>query len=192
MSDKTMRWLVIVLGILVIVVGSMIFVTRSYNKMVEREAIVEEEFSNVDVNLKARADKIPNLVNVTQAHINLDKDIINSITSARSALKNAGTVQEKMDANNALNSALSRLLMVIENYPELKANETIVRLFDEIAGAENRIAVSRRNYNNAVKDYNVYIKKFPNNFIANSFDFNEKDYFEIDEASRKTPEVNLK
>jgi len=186
-----MKVLLIVLGVLLL--GGIMFggkfVSVRNDLAVQNEAI-SGAWAQVDVALQRRADLIPNLVNTVKGFAGHEKAVIDSITEARAALGGARTRQEKIAANTQLDSALSRLLVVAENYPNLKANENFLRLQDELAGTENRIAVERRKYNEVVQRYNTQIALFPNNLIASMSGFQRNDaYFKTDPASRVAPKV---
>jgi LemA protein len=179
--------ILLVIGLLV---GST-FVSRRNQMAVKREA-VNAAWSQVDVVLQRRADLIPNLVETVKGYAAQEQAVFGEIARARSALLNAKTPADKIAANQQLDSALGRLLVVVENYPQLKSNENFLRLQDELAGTENRIAVERRRYNETLQDYNTYISLFPNNLIASMSGFARNDaYFKADEGSRQAPKVNF-
>lgn len=179
-----------VLVILALVLGSS-FIGRRNQMAVKREA-VNSAWSQVDVVLQRRADLIPNLVETVKGFAIHEEKVLGDIAAARASLVGAKTPSDKIAANGALDSALSRLLVVVENYPNLKANENFLRLQDELAGTENRIAVERRRYNETVQDYNTYISLFPNSLVAGMSGFARNDaYFKADEGSRTAPKVNF-
>jgi LemA protein len=179
--------ILLVIGLLV---GSA-FVSRRNQMAVKREA-VNAAWSQVDVVLQRRADLIPNLVETVKGYAAQEQAVFGEIARARSALLNAKTPADKIAANQQLDSALGRLLVVVENYPQLKSNENFLRLQDELAGTENRIAVERRRYNETLQDYNTYISLFPHNLIASMSGFARNDaYFKADEGSRQAPKVNF-
>src|SRR5246127_2618466 len=178
---------VLVLGLLL---GSS-FVGRRNQMAIKREA-VNSAWSQVDVVLQRRADLIPNLVETVKGFAAQEQTVFGDIAKARSALLSATTPGDKIAANQRLDSALGRLLVVVENYPQLRSNENFLRLQDELAGTENRIAVERRRYNEAVQDYNTYISLFPNSFVASMSGFTRNDaYFKTDEGARTAPKVNF-
>jgi len=183
----------IVLGVvvlLVLVVGGMFVGVR--NDLTVQKNAIDGAFAQMDVVLQRRADLIPNLVETVKGFATQEKDVIASVSNARAALGGARTTQEKIAANGQLDGALSRLLMVVENYPQLKSDATFMRLQDELAGTENRIAVERRKYNEAVQKYNTSIELFPNNIAASLFGFQRNDaYFKTDPASRQAPKVDF-
>jgi LemA protein len=188
-----MRRTAAALGILIVValiVGGM-YVSRR-NQMVQKNEAIKEAWSEVDVNLKRRADLIPNLVETVKGYAAQEQTIFTNIANARSALLGAASPAEKIQANNQLDGALGRLLALVENYPQLKSNENFLRLQDELAGTENRIAVARRRYNQTLQDYNTYIGLFPNNIFARWAGFSRNDaYFQAGEAAREAPKVQF-
>ena len=160
------------------------------NDLVTKKEAVNAAWSQVDVALQRRADLIPNLVQTVKGYAKHEETIMTAVANARSALINAKTPQEKIAANTQLDGALGRLLVVVENYPNLKANETFLRLQDELAGTENRIAVERRKYNETVQSYNTQIQLFPNNLVASMSGFERNDaYFKTDPGARTAPKV---
>lgn len=179
--------------IAVIVVVLIIFSVGifSYNGLVGKLEEVDGAFANIDANLQRRMDLIPNLVNTVKGFTSHEIEITKSVTDARAKLAGAGTVQEKANADSELTSALNRLMVVVENYPDLKSSENFRQLSDELSGTENRIAVARRDYNEKVKDYNASIKKFPTNIMADMFNFESKAYFEANESAIEVPSVEL-
>jgi LemA protein len=188
-----MKVALVVLAILLVIgllVGSS-FVSRRNQMAIKREA-VNSAWSQVDVVLQRRADLIPNLVETVKGYAAQEVTVFGDIAKARSALLNASTPADKIAANQRLDSALGRLLLVVENYPQLKSNENFLRLQDELAGTENRIAVERRRYNETLQDYNTYISLFPNNIIAGLSGFTRNDaYFKADDGARQAPKVNF-
>ena len=181
---------VVVLLIVALLVGSWFVGIR--NQMVTKRETVNAAWSSVDIALQRRSDLIPNLVETVKGYAAQETTIFTEIAKARSALIGARTPADKIAANGALDSALSRLLVITENYPQLKSNENFLRLQDELAGTENRIAQERRNYNNTVQDYNTYIQLFPNSLLAGLSGFARNDaYFKADEGARTAPKVNF-
>src|SRR5213595_3218373 len=162
------------------------------NTLVTKNEAVKAAWSQVDIVLQRRADLIPNLVETVKGIAKQEQTVFGDIAKARSALLSAGTPQQKIAANGQLDSALGRLLVVVENYPQLKSNENFLRLQDELAGTENRIAVERRRYNETLQDYNTYISLFPNSLVAGLSGFPRNDaYFKTDEGSRQAPKVEF-
>jgi len=182
--------ILVILLILALFLGSA-YVSRRNQMAIKREA-VNAAWAQVDVVLQRRADLIPNLVQTVKGFAVHEEQVFSEIAQARSALIGARTPSEKIAANGALDSALSRLLVITENYPQLKSNENFLRLQDELAGTENRIAVERRRYNEAVQDYNTYISLFPNSLVASLSGFTRNDaYFKTEEGARTAPKVNF-
>ncbi len=162
------------------------------NEMVRLKETVDASWSQVDVVLQRRADLIPNLVETVKGIAGQEQKVFGDIANARAALLGARTPADKIAANGQLDGALGRLLAISENYPQLKSNENFLRLQDELAGTENRIAVERRRYNETVQAYNTYIQLFPNNIVASLSGFKRDDaYFKADEGSRTAPKVNF-
>lgn len=180
--------IVVALGALL--VGGMYFGRR--NEMVRKNEAVKAAWSQVDVVLQRRADLIPNLVETVKGFAAQEQTVFANIANARAALLSARTPAERIAANGQLDGALGRLLVIVENYPQLKSNENFLRLQDELAGTENRIAVERRRYNEAVQDYNTYIGLFPNSLFASWAGFKRNDaYFQAPEAARQSPKVTF-
>ena len=162
------------------------------NNLVSKNEAVKTSWSQVDIVLQRRADLIPNLVETVKGFAVQEQKVFGDIAAARAALVGAKSPSEKIAANGQLDSALSRLLVIVENYPQLKSNENFMRLQDELAGTENRIAVERRRYNEAVQDYNTYISLFPNSLVASFAGFTRNDaYFKTEEGARQAPKVNF-
>ena len=182
---------IVLLVIGVIILGIIIFAISGYNSLVKMEEEVNSAFSNIDTNLQRRADLIPNLVSTVKGFASHETEVINSVTEARAKLAGASTVEEKANANSELTSALNRLMVVVENYPDLKSSENFRQLADELAGTENRIAVARRDYNDMVKKYNSQRMKFPTNILAGMFGFESKEYFEASDNASEVPNVEF-
>ena len=181
----------ILLGIVAVVLVVIIAMVGMYNRLVTLQEKVDNQYSNLDVMLQRRADLIPNLVNTVKGFTNHENEIIDKVTEARTKLVNANGVEETANANNELTKSLNALMVVVENYPDLKSSENYTQLADELAGTENRIAVARKDYNDAVKDLNTTIKKFPNNILAGMFGVENAKYFEASEGSAEVPEVSF-
>lgn len=187
---KALIVILVVVLLLAFLLGSA-YVSRRNQMAIKREA-VNAAWAQVDVVLQRRADLIPNLVETVKGYAAQEQKVFGDIAAARAALVGAKTPADKIAANAQLDSALSRLLVVVENYPQLKSNENFMRLQDELAGTENRIAVERRRYNEAVQDYNTYISLFPNNLVASLAGFTRNDaYFKTEEGARQAPKVNF-
>jgi LemA protein len=162
------------------------------NTLVTKNEAVKAAWSQVDIVLQRRADLIPNLVETVKGFALQEQTVFGDIAKARSALLSAGTPEQKIAANGQLDGALGRLLVVVENYPQLKSNENFLRLQDELAGTENRIAVERKRYNDALQDYNTYVQMFPNNVFAGWAGFRPNGaYFTATEESRQVPKVSF-
>ncbi len=183
----------IVLVILVVIVlalfGQYIGVK---NQLVAKDQAVKAAWSQVDIVLQRRADLIPNLVATVKGYAQQETTVFGDIAKARSSLLSAQTPSDKIAANGQLDGALGRLLVIVENYPQLKSNENFQRLQDELAGTENRIAVERKRYNDTLQNYNTYVLQFPNSLYAGFAGFKQNPaYFQASEASRATPTVDF-
>ena len=178
-----------------IIVGAIVLLAilliSANNNLVSMEAEVDAALANIDTNLQRRADLIPNLVNTVKGYAAHEQEALDSVTDARAKLAGASTVEEKAAADSELTAALNNLLVIVENYPDLKASANFTQLADELAGTENRIATARRDYNDAVRSYNTAIRKFPNSLIAGMFGFAQKDYFQASEGAQNVPNVEF-
>jgi LemA protein len=179
----------VLLGIGLVVILIAAHVISSYNGLVGKSEAVNEALSQIDNQLQRRNDLIPNLVSTVKQYAAHEEGVFTEIANARARLAGAATVAEQADADAAINSALSRLLAIAENYPELKANQNFIQLQDELAGTENRIAVARRDYNELAREYNTAIRRFPMSIYASIFGFEKVDYFEASEGARSVPNV---
>jgi LemA protein len=187
---KTGVILLVVVAVLALLVGGAYVSSR--NQMVMKNEAVKSAWAQVDVVLQRRADLIPNLVETVKGFAAQEQTVFHDIASARSALLGAQTPADKIAANGQLDGALGRLLLIVENYPQLKSNENFLRLQDELAGTENRIAVERKRYNDALQDYNTFIGLFPNNIFAGWAGFQRNNaYFTASESSREAPKVQF-
>jgi len=186
-----MKIVLVIVGIVVLLaLGVFGWAMGARNGLVTEREAVTGAWSQVDVALQRRADLIPNLVETVKGFAKQEQAVIKEVTDARAALGGARNPQEKIQANSQLDSALSRLLVVVENYPQLKSNENFLRLQDELAGTENRIAVERRKYNETVQKYNTDIELFPANIAAGMFGFHRNDaYFKTEPGARTAPKV---
>ena len=181
---------IVVIGLIVLICFGQYVGVR--NTLVSKNEAVKSAWSQVDIVLQRRADLIPNLVETVKGYAQQEQTVFGDIAKARSALLSAGSPQEKINANQQLDGAIGRLLLIVENYPQLKSNENFLRLQDELAGTENRIAVERKRYNDTLQDYNTYIQQFPNNIFAGWAGFKPNDaYFQAAEGSRQAPKVNF-
>lgn len=182
--------LVVIVGLIVLIAGGQYVGVK--NTLVTKNEAVKAAWSQVDIVLQRRADLIPNLVETVKGFAQQEQTVFGDIAAARSRLLSANTPQEKIAANGQLDGALGRLLAITENYPQLKSNENFLRLQDELAGTENRIAVERKRYNDALQDYNTYVQKFPNSVFAGWAGFKVNDaYFTASAGSREVPKVNF-
>ncbi|MGB5946892.1 LemA family protein [Paenisporosarcina sp.] len=180
--------ILIVVGIIVVLALMLI---PSYNGFVNGEENVDQAYAQVENQLQRRLDLIPNLVETVKGFAKQEKDVIDSVTEARARLAGAGSPQEQAQANDELSGALSRLLVVVENYPELKSDANFRQLMDELAGTENRLSVARQDYNNEVADFNRKVKRFPGALLAGIFGFDEKEYFKADAGAQDAPKIDF-
>lgn len=188
-NGKGIIWVILGVVILFVLMFAGIFVSN-YNKLVSFNETIDGQWAQVENVLKRRFDLIPNLVETVKGYAKHEKQLLTDVTEARAKVGAAQTVNDKIKSNTALDGVLSRLMVVVENYPNLKANENFLKLQDELAGTENRIAVERKNYNNAVKEYNILVQRFPANIIASFTNFKKRDvYFEAGEAAKEAPKV---
>lgn len=189
---KKNKTLWIVLGVIFALVLILVFWgVGTRNALVDKRETVTTQQAQIQVMLQRRADLIPNLVNTVKGYAAHEEKVFTDIANARAALSGAKTVGEMNQASDALDSALSRLLVVVEDYPDLKADTQFKNLQDEIAGSENRIGHARDEYNKAAKDYNTKIQKFPTSIIANMAGFEKAEYFEASTEAQTVPEVNF-
>ncbi len=187
---KALIGVVVVLLIVALICGGAYVSMR--NQMVTKNETVKSDWAQVDVVLQRRSDLIPNLVQTVKGYAAQEQTVYDDIAKARAALGGAQTPKDKIAANGQLDTALSRLLVIVENYPQLKSNENFLQLQDELAGTENRIAVERKRYDDAIQDYNTYIGKVPQNIVASMAGFKRNDaYFAAPEASRAVPQVQF-
>lgn len=184
-------WIVlIVVTVLILMVGGSLVSRR--NEMVRKSESINATWAQVDVVMQRRADLIPNLVATVKGIAAQEQTVFGNIANARAAMMGARTPRERIAANNQLDGALGRLFVIVENYPQLRSNENFLRLQDELAGTENRIAIERRRYNESLRDYNTYIGLFPNNLVAGFSGFTRnEDYFEAAQAAREAPQVEF-
>ena len=183
----------IIAGIVVLVVlfaGYSLF-KGSYNRFVSLDEAVRSSWAQVENQLQRRYDLIPNLVETVKGFAKQEREVLIEVTNARARVGGAGNIPDKIAANNELSGALSRLLVVVERYPDLKSNQNFLRLQDELAGTENRVAVERRRYNEAVQVYNVAIRSFPANMVASIFGFEKAAFFEAPAGAKAAPQVKF-
>ncbi len=187
--SKAMIVLITIVVLILLAFGKYVSVKNTF---VAKNEAVKSAWSQVDVVLQRRADLIPNLVETVKGITKQEQTVFGEIAQARSQLLSASTPADKIAANQRLDGALGRLLAISENYPQLKSNENFLRLQDELAGTENRIAVERKNYNDTLQDYNTYVQQFPNSLFAQWAGFKPNTaYFMASEASRTVPKVNF-
>ena len=183
-------WIVLgVIALAVVGVGGMFVST--WNQFVTMDTDIKAKWAQIDNQLQRRADLIPNLLETVKGFAAQEKSILESIANARARLAGAGSVPDKISASNELSGALSRLLVVVENYPNLKSDATFHRLMDELAGTENRLAVERKRYNDSVQVYNVAARQFPGTLIAGILGFRGQPFFVVPAAARQTPLVKF-
>ncbi|BDZ70223.1 LemA family protein [Methanobacterium petrolearium] len=183
--------LIIEIIILIVLIVVVLFIVSLYNSLIQLRNRVKNAWSQIDVQLNRRADLIPNLVETVKGYAKHEKTVFEKVTEARSGLMNAKTVQENAEANNILTDTLKSLFAVAENYPDLKANENFLELQSQLAETEDKIAYSRQFYNDTVLMYNNKCQMFPSNMIASTFNFQEAEFFEIEDVKREVPEVKF-
>src|SRR3990167_805634 len=181
----------LLMGIIVVAVilGAMFFGT--YNKLVTLSTGIDGQWAQVEIQYQRRFDLIPNLVASTKGYLEQEQEVFGAIAEARTRYSGAKSVDEKVESATQLDSALSRLLVIVENYPILKSNETVAKLMDELSGTENRISVERRRFNELVQGYNLTIKRIPTNILAGIFGFRERPYFEAVGGAETAPKGEL-
>ena len=187
-------WVAVAVVVVVVLAGLLVFgsYVTAKNQMVAKQEAVHEQWSQVDVVLDRRAQLIPNLVATVKGYAAHEEKVFADVSNANAAMLGTHDPQAKIQASNQLDSAVGRLLALRESYPDLKANQNFLSLQDQLEGSENRIAVERRRYNETVRDYNTYIRQFPNSFWASLAGFHtDNAYFEASESSRQTPQVKF-
>ena len=192
MAARVNPWIVVGLALGVILLGALfvgLYVKSTYNDLVSKQEQNKTAWAQVENQLQRRYDLIPNYVETVKGYAKQETTIFTAIADARARIGSAQSVKEKIDANNQLSGALARLLVVVENYPELKSTENFMRLQDELAGTENRIATERMRYNDAVRAYNVRMRQFPANLVAAAFNFEQSPLFEAPESAKQAPKV---
>ncbi len=178
----------IVIAIVLIIV---VWFIGTYNSLVSRRKRVENAWSQIDVQLKRRHDLIPNLVNAVKGYMKFEKETLEAVINARAKAISGGSIDDRIKAEGELSGALARLLAVFERYPELKANEQVKQLMEELTSTENRISYARQFYNDTVMKYNTSIEMFPTNIVARMFNFKSFPFFEAAAAEKETPKVDL-
>ena len=186
---STTHWILI--GIVAFVLIGVLWFVGSYNSLITLSETVDTSWAQVENQYQRRADLIPNLVSTVKGYAAHEKELFTEITELRSQWASATTRQGKVAAAQGLDGALSRLLLVAENYPQLKASENFLALQTQLEGTENRVAVERKRYNDAVRVYNIKIKRIPTNIVAGMFDYEKETYFEADEGTENVPEVKF-
>lgn len=176
--------------VIILIVIALLFIPK-YNSLVTAEENVDSKWAQVENQLQRRYDLIPNLVESVKGYASHEQEVIANITQARAQMGSARTPEEQAVANDALTGALSRLLVVVENYPNLKADANFRQLMDELAGTENRLAVAREDYNNEVQQFNKHVKRFPGNLMAGMFGFEQKEYFKAAAGADKAPSIDF-
>ncbi|NLI61179.1 MAG: LemA family protein [Clostridiales bacterium] len=187
MKTKHIIWIVI--GVIALILISSF--VGGYNRLISYSEDLNNKLSEIDNQLQRRNDLIPNLVETVKGYASHEQEVIGSVTDARAKLAGASSPEEVIEGDAELSSALSRLLVVVENYPELKADANFRQLTDNLEGTENRIAVARRDYNQSATRYNTTIRRFPTNIMANLFGFEKIEYFKAQEGAEQVPEVNF-
>ena len=191
MDPKKKTLIVVLVVVLILGVALYSFFAGNYNKFVKMDVGIKAAWAQVENQLQRRYDLIPNLVETVKGYAKQEKDVLVEVTNARSRVGGAGTIPDKIAANNQLTGALSRLMLVVEKYPDLKSNQNFLKLQDELAGTENRIAVERMRYNDTVKVYNEAIRTFPANMLAGMYGFAEAAFFKVDEVAKAAPKVKF-
>jgi LemA protein len=190
--DSKKKTLIIVLAVIVVLaIAAYSFFAGNYNKFVSLDQAVKTSWAQVENQLQRRFDLIPNLVETVKGYAKQEKDVMVQVTEARAKVGGAGNVPDKISANNELSGALSRLMVVVEKYPDLKSNQNFMHLQDELAGTENRIAVERMRYNEAVKVYNQTIKSFPANLLAGMYGFKDGAFFDAPKEAKEAVKVKF-
>lgn len=191
MKRGTIILLVVVAVLLILGLSVYSFFKGTYNSLVQLDETSNSAWAEVENNLQRRYDLIPNLVNTVKGFANQEKEVFLGVTEARSKVGGATNRDQRINAENELSGALSRMLLVVENYPQLKSDANFRALQDELSGTENRLAVARKRYNDAVRQFNVMIRQFPQNIVANMFGFEKKTFYEIPDEARANPEVQF-
>ncbi|MDO7977317.1 LemA family protein [Oceanotoga teriensis] len=186
---KGLILVLVIIGLFAIGIFGWYFST--YNSLVNLNESLDSNWAEIENQLMRRADLIPNLVNTVKGYASQEKEIFTQVSEARAKLIGAQTTDETMKAAGEMNSALSRLLAISESYPELKSDKVFIQLIDELSGTENRISVSRKRYNDSIRDYNSKIKRFPTNIISGNLGYETREYFEVPSYSYERPEVSF-
>lgn len=179
----------VIIGSLIVL--ALLFLVSTYNSLISKSQQVDNQWAQVETQYQRRFDLIPNLVSSVQGIFKQEQKVFDDIAQARTQYSGAQSVNQKAQAASQVESALARLLVIVENYPDLKSSQNVTQLMDELAGTENRVSVERKRYNDVVKDYNTTIQTFPTNLLANMFGFREKSYFQASSEAQSAPKVNL-
>ncbi|MEE9550896.1 MAG: LemA family protein [Candidatus Binatia bacterium] len=190
---KKTLWIVgITIGLIVLVgIGSCSYLISFRNQFVTMEESTKGQWAQVENVLQRRSDLIPNLVNTVKGFASQEKEIFTSIAESRAKLSGAKSIGDKINAANGMSSALGRLLVIVERYPNLKSNQNFLALQDELAGTENRIAVERKRYNDSVRQYNTGLRRFPGNLVASSMGLSQYPYYEVPKEKKEVPKVKF-
>ena len=191
MDPKKKTLIVVLVVALILVVAFYSFFVGNYNKFVKMDVGIKAAWAQVENQLQRRYDLIPNLVETVKGYAKQEKDVLVEVTNARAKVGGAGNIPDKIAANNQLTGALSRFMVVVEKYPDLKSNQNFLKLQDELAGTENRIAVERMRYNETVQVFNEAIRTFPANLLAGMYGFKEATFFKVDEVAKAAPKVKF-
>lgn len=192
MGKNKLLWIIVPLAVILIAGGSFFsWYIGTRNTLIAAEENIEASWAEIDNQLQRRSDLIPNIVATVKGFASHETEVFTNIANARSRLAGATSVAEKAEGDNQMQSALSRLLVVVENYPQLKSDKNFLKLQDELAGTENRLAVARKRYNDQVKTFNTKIRIFPGSVIAGSMGMEKKDYFEISASAKEAPKVEF-
>lgn len=189
--NKHLKWIIPVGIVLFAVFSIFSWYMNARNTLITLDENMEALWAEVENQLQRRSDLIPNLVATVKGFASHESEVFTNIANARSKLAGAGSVEETAESYNQLQGALSRLLVIVENYPQLKSDQNFIRLQDELAGTENRLTVARKRYNDGVRDYNISIRRFPRSIIASSMGFEKRTYFEIADSAREVPQVSF-
>jgi LemA protein len=181
---------IVAILLVVLIIGAIFFIVP-YNRLTRLDVETDRAWAEVNNQLQRRNDLIPNLVSTVKGYATHERELFDHIADARAKLAGASTIPDKISASNEMSGLLSRLLVIVENYPQLKANENFLKLQDELSGTENRLAVARNRYNEAVKNYNTAIRVFPSNILAGLFGFTGKQFFEAPESAKQVPQVSF-
>lgn len=187
--NKVIKILSVLFFIYCIAVG--IYTANIYNDFVTANEKIENQFAVIESKLQRRYDLIPNLVSIVKGYMKHEEEVFTAVAEAGAAVKQAYTISDKIAANNMMDLTLSRLIVLMNNYPELKSNKNVTALMDELAGTENRISIERDRYNQLVMEYNTAIKYFPKNIIASAFNFIENPYFKADSNAQAAPKIEF-